>query len=95
MKVYKEWLCDTDNKIVFKPLSYWVEFFDLRPLEGEQYKYYWKANANGKGVRFRTATIIENRSGYGISRDEYEAYKDELFFVANADLDTPKLRQKQ
>lgn len=93
MKVHGEWLCDEDNKIVFKPLSFWVEYFSLKPIEG--YAFYWRAEATDKEVKFRGAVAIEVIGGYGLHHAEYETYKNELFFVANADLDTPKLRMKQ
>lgn len=94
MKVYKEWLCDENNSIVYKPLSFWVEHFGLKPMDDE-YKCYWKAEEKGKEVKFRGAVVIELNGGYALTHRGYEAYKNELFFVANADLDTPKLRQKQ
>lgn len=95
MKVYKQWLCDDDNKIVYKPLSFWAEYFGLKPMNGDEYRCYWEAEAKDKEVKFRCAVVIELKGGYGLTHKGYESYKDELFFVANADLDTPKLRQKQ
>ena len=88
MKVYREWLCDEENNIVFKPLSFWFEYFGVKPLEYKEYRCFWKAENTGKRID------IEKNGGYGLTWEEYEAYKDKLFFVGNADLENPKLREK-
>lgn len=92
MKVRKEWLCDENNNIVYKPLSFWFKYFGLKPIDG--HLCCWKAEANDKEVTFRGAVLIEVMGGYAMTHNGYEEFKDDLFFVANADLDTPKLRMK-
>lgn len=95
MKVYKEWLCDESNKIVMKPLSFWFEYFELKPIKGDSSKVFWKAEANDKEVKMPYPMLVELNNGYCLTHNGYYAYKDELFFVANADLNYPKLRQAQ
>lgn len=88
MKVRKEWLCDENNEIVKKPLSFWFEYYSIKPLEYKEYRCFWKTEKEG-GKRID----IEKLGGYGLMWDEYEQYKDKLFFVGNADLTNHKLRQ--
>lgn len=89
MKVYKEWLCDENNKIVCKPLSFWFEYYNIKPLEYKDWRCFWKNEKEGRTID------IEKLGGYGLTWDEYEAYKDKLFFVGNADLEQHKLREKE
>lgn len=87
MKIYKQWLADDDNNILFKPLSFWFEYFGIVPgysIDGYQY---WKTKA-GKRID------IELCGGYGLKQSEYESKKNNLFFVGNADLDVWKVREK-
>jgi len=94
MRIRKEWLCDDNGDIVYKPLSFWAEYFGLKPFEHDPNECFWKAEANDKEVRFRYAVLVEIGGGYVMAHDEYDKYKDELFFVANADIGWPKLRLK-
>lgn len=85
MKIYKEWLADENNKIVYKTLAEWAEFFGLTPVEGSTWA--WKTR-DGKFID------VERMGGYGVLHNEFEKYANELFFVGNADLDRMKIRQK-
>ncbi len=93
-KVRNEWLCEEDGRIAERPLSFWFEYFEIKPMEVNGCKCYWKAEATDKEIKFRGAVLIEAGGGYALNHQGYECYKDELFFIDNADLDTPKLRYK-
>ena len=84
--VHGEWLCDSENHIIKKPLSFWFNYYGVIPTEWRGYEL-WRSTKTGKYMD------IEKNGGYGLRHDQYEEYKDKLFFVGNADLDTPKLRQ--
>lgn len=84
--IHGEWICDADNLIVKKPLSFWFEHFGIVPATWRDYEM-WRSEKTGKYID------IERHGGYGLRHSEYENYKDKLFFVGNADLDSPKLRQ--
>lgn len=84
--VHGEWLCDKDNNIIKKPLSFWMDYYGLEPTMWKTFQM-WKSTVTGKYMD------IERNGGYGLAHDQYEEYKDKLFFVGNADLDHPKLRQ--
>lgn len=86
MKVYKQWLADEDNKIVYKTLAEWAEYFGLKMVEGTQWM--WKTR-EGKRID------IEKEGGYGLLHREFSEYADKLFFVGNADLDVHKIRIAQ
>lgn len=86
MHVYKEWLCDEQNNIVYMPLSKWAAYYKLNPFKSGKYDL-WKSERTGKIMS------IEKADGYGLLHKEFRQYADHLFFVGNADLDTPKLRE--
>ena len=86
MKVYKEWLADENNNIVYKTLAEWAEYFGLKAVEGTA--WVWKTK-DGKFID------IEVKGGYGLLHTEFSEYSNELFFVGNADLDRMKIRQKR
>ena len=86
MKVYKQWLADDNNKIIFKTLAEWAEFYGLKMVEGTT--WCWKTR-DGKFID------IERNGGYGLLHSEFGEYADKLFFVGNADLDRVKIRQAQ
>lgn len=86
MKVYREWLCIEDNKIVYKTLAEWAEYFGLKMVEGST--WCWKTR-DGKFID------IERVGGYGLLHSEFGEYADKMFFVGNADLDRMKIRQAQ
>jgi hypothetical protein len=86
MHVYKEWLCDEHNNIVYMPLSKWAAYYKLNPYKSGKIEL-WKSELTGKIMS------IEKADGYGLLHKEFREYVDHLFFVGNADLDTPKLRQ--
>ena len=88
MKVYKQWLADENNNIIYRPLSFWIDYFEVKPLKYKDYKCFWKSEKTGKTMD------IEKRNGYGLLWDELKDYENKLFFVGNADLNTPKLREK-
>lgn len=85
MKVYREWLCDENNNIVKKPLSFWFEFFGVTAPDAN-IKWFW-TDKRSKRID------IEKNGGDGLLHDEYDQYKDKLFFCGNADLDNHKLRE--
>lgn len=85
-KIYQEWLCDSENNIVYKPLSFWLDYFRINPIEG--YNNYFKTS-DGKFID------IEVNGGYGMEWNDRALYLDELFFVCNADLDRAKIRIKR
>ena len=85
-KVHGEWLCDDYNNIVKRPLSFWFEYYNLIPIEWNGYQM-WRSLTTTKCMD------IEKSGGYGLRHDEYFKYKERMFFVGNADLDNPKLRE--
>ena len=87
MHVYKEWLCDEQNNIVYMPLAKWAAYYKLNPFKSGKLEL-WKSELTGKIMS------IEKANGYGLLHKEFREYADHLFFVGNADLDTPKLREK-
>ena len=44
--VYREWICDSENKIVFKPLSFWMEYYGLETAMWKTYQM-WKSAKPG------------------------------------------------
>lgn len=86
MKVYKEWLADENNNIVYKTLTEWAEYFGLKMVAGSTWRW---ATRSGKYID------IEKEGGYGLLHSEFPEYADKLFFVGNADLDTVKIRIAQ
>lgn len=86
MHVYKEWICDEKNNIVYMSLSKWAAYYKLSPVKSGRLEL-WKSERTGKIMD------IEKANGYGLLHKEFRQYADHLFFVGNADLDTPKLRQ--
>lgn len=92
-KVYKEWLADEDNNIVKMTLAEWFEYFKIEPAFYE-WACGWTTQSWKSSVKKeRNGFIeIERRGGYGLLHNEYEEYKDKLFFAGNADFDV-KLRQ--
>lgn len=83
-KIYKEWICNEENQIVYKPLRFWLEYFGATPVS----EYTCKTN-KGKFID------VEVEGGYGMNWNEREDYLDKLFFVGNADLDRAKIRIKR
>lgn len=83
-KVYKEWLVDENGNTVYKPLSFWIEYFGITPVDNG---CYFKQK-NGKFID------IEVHGGYGLNWEDRDKYENELFFVGNADLDRCKVRIK-
>ena len=81
-----EWLVDSTGNIVYKPLSFWLDYFGVKPIEG--YEQFFKTK-DGNFID------IELSGGYGLLWSEKDHYSDTLFFVGNADLDRMKIRQKQ
>lgn len=86
MKVYKQWLADENNNIVYKTLTEWAEYFGLKPVEGTTWRW---TTRSGKHID------VEKEGGYGLLHSEFTEYADKLFFVGNADLDTVKIRIAQ
>lgn len=86
MKVYKEWLADENNNIVYKTLAEWAEYFGLKMVESTE--WVWKTR-EGKFID------IEVEGGYGLFHKDFGKYADRLFFVGNADLDRCKIRIKR
>lgn len=85
MKVYKQWLADENNEIVYKTLTEWAEYFGLKEIEGTN--GLWETK-NGMVID------IIGRYGRGIAHDHFDEYADDLFFVGNADLDSYTIRIK-
>ena len=86
MKVYKEWLVDENNNIVYKTLAEWAEYFGLHAVEGTT--WVWK-------TRDDKFIDVEVEGGYGLLHKDFEKYADKMFFVGNADLDRAKIRIKR
>lgn len=86
LRVRKQWLCDKEGNIAYKPLHEWFEFFKIVPSKSR--KNFWSARATNKTID------IELANGNGMTFEQYEECKDKLFFVGNADLPFPKLREK-
>ena len=84
IKKYKQWLTDENNNILSMPLSFLFDYFGI--IEAE--KWYWFSKKE-----FRYMSIFK-KGGYGLKHEEYETYKNKLFFVGNVDLDVPKLVEK-
>ena len=85
LKVYKQWLCDENNQIVDKPLSFWFEYFGIVRVENKNYM--WLSTKTNSYMDI----ILSN--GNGMSHEQYEECKDKLFFCCNADLRTPDLKE--
>ena len=83
MKVYKQWLADENNNIVYKTLIEWAEYFGVKAVEGTPWA--WQTR-EGKHID------IIKEGGYGLLHSEFPEYADKLFFVGNADLDTQTIR---
>lgn len=83
-KVRGEWLVDEHNKIVKRPLSFWLDYFGVVPVPDRPYFFRTK---DGKPI------TIELRGGYGMTWKDREKYLNELFCVGNADLYTNKIKQ--
>lgn len=85
-EVRGEWLVDNDGKIVYKPLSFWLDYFGVKPVDG--HPYIFKTNED------RVFIDIELHGGYSMNWNDKDKYMNELFFVGNADLCRMKIRQK-
>ena len=86
-RVRSEWLVDADNKIAYRPLSFWMDYFGIEPMTKNGNTWCWTANTKSGFIG------IENIGGYGLLHSEYEKHQNEIYFVGNADLDRPTLRQ--
>ena len=53
-KIYQEWLCDSENNIVYKPLSFWLDYFGINPIEG--YNNYFKTS-DGKFIDIEVNSV--------------------------------------
>ena len=85
MKVYREWLVDENNNIVYKTLVEWAEYFGLKMVNGTDWCW---TTRSGKFID------IEVEGGYGLNHMDFGKYANRLFFVGNADLDRMKIRLK-
>lgn len=83
MKVYKQWLADENNNIVYKTLAEWAEYYGLKMVDGSEWAWMTR---DGKHID------IEKEGGYCLFHSEFSEYADKLFFVGNADLDTQTIR---
>ena len=87
LRVRKQWLCDKEGNIAYKPLHEWFDYFGIKEGNG---KCSWMQNKKTG----RLFIDIELANGNGMTHSQYEELKNKLFFVGNADLDRPKLREK-
>jgi hypothetical protein len=83
-KVRGEWLVNENDNIVYKPLSFWLDYFGVKPVEG--YLGIFKTRENH-------FIDIQLHGGRMMLWGDREKYLDNLFFVGNADLDRMKIRQ--
>ena len=94
-RVRGEWLVDDNDDIVYKSLRYWFQYYNLVPIwcngeHGERVFCGWYS------LRFNCRVAVWGAGGYGVTKRDFEdgVYIGKLFFVGNADLDTPAIRLK-
>ena len=85
-KVRGEWLVDSNDDIVFKPLRFWLDHFGVTPFALDKGYVCTYKRSDGRFIDIQ----VEN--GFMMNWYDRDQYLDRLFFVGNADLDRVKLR---
>ena len=83
-RVKGECLYEMNNEIAKRPLSFWMEYFNVKPKNNIN-TWCWIADTQSGFIN------IEKAGGYGLLHSEYIEHKEDLYYVGNADLNRPKL----
>lgn len=90
MKVYKQWLADEDNNIMFMTLREWFDKLQI-VVELEKACFF--------SLKLNKRFDIERACGYFFSVTDIELYSAEqmnkVYYVGNADLSSSKLNVKR